>query len=380
MLVSTGKGLAAHLDVPLPYLLFRAQARYEEDLRGLQGIRGPVNPFAGPSAAKPGELFPAINDTPTAPRRLSGGLANSVRMASSTRQQTPLGVRGRLNSLGGPKKATSSSTLTLRAPLRKPRAALEPPSPSSSGSGESDTDEEATKAERAEKEHEMQEDLERKLQNLQLLMTNEALGFVRSAPRTGGSSILNGSKGKGLDRGRAAVPAYGTTSTRTPLSDSLRLGGLGLTPLATQQRPGPESTRSQSVSSASSPQGSIPSIPSPQSESQRTSPISIARPAKSSSPPALSPRSSRSVRYQALVGRTNISEQGSNHGSSASSFSDISGKCSLIVADASADTDPSGADRYESLIVGAGKRTLIEHTQRRFSDVSIPTPTDTAAY
>ncbi|KAI0787115.1 hypothetical protein BC629DRAFT_492842 [Irpex lacteus] len=35
------KGLASHLQVPLPYLLYRAQARYEEDLRGLQGFRLP---------------------------------------------------------------------------------------------------------------------------------------------------------------------------------------------------------------------------------------------------------------------------------------------------------------------------------------------------
>ena len=41
-----------------------------------------------------------------------------------------------------------------------------------------------------------------------------------------------------------------------------------------------------------------------------------------------------------------------------------------IFADASAGTDPSGADRYESLIIGAGKRTLIQYPQRRFPDVS----------
>lgn len=338
MLTSTGKGLAEHLDVPLPFLLYRAQARYEEDLRGLQGIGGLANPFGALGIGKPSEPFPGAGDRPGNPRRSSGGLAASVKLSTSVRQSppTPLAVRGRLNSLGARGKAISSSTLTLRAPLRRPaRAALSPPSRASSESG-SDTDEDVVKAERAEREQERQAELEAKLANLQLLMTDDALGLVRrrsGGPQLGSSSRLSSSRMSFMDRGR---PATAAALPRTSPSDSLRLGRASIAPLTQVQDhrpvPGPSSARSQSVSSASSPHGSIPSIPSPTSESQRVSPISMPgrHAAKSSSPPAVSPRSGRSVRYQALVGRTNASEQGSNYGSTASSFSDISGAYSRV--------------------------------------------------
>jgi len=92
-------------------------------------------------------------------------------------------------------------------------------------------------------------------------------------------------------------------------------------------RGGELSSRSQSVSSTSSPQGSMSSsMPSPPPESQ--SPVSRhISSSKSSSPAAVSPRSARgqsNMRYTPMVGMANASDQGSNHGSSASSFSDIS--------------------------------------------------------
>jgi hypothetical protein len=151
---------------------------------------------------------------------------------------------------------------------------------------------------------EEQEALDKKLKHLTKLITGDALGFVRS-PRPQG-------KGKEIDRGRTPPRA---------MQRSFRGGEL--------------SSRSQSVSSASSPQGSIPSIPSPPPESQSQSPISRhLSPSKSSSPPTVSPRSVRGqshMRYGPMVGRT-VSEQGSNHGSSASSFSDISGRCSRLLS------------------------------------------------
>jgi hypothetical protein len=93
------------------------------------------------------------------------------------------------------------------------------------------------------------------------------------------------------------------------------------------------SSRSQSASSTNSPQGSIPSIPSPPPEARSTLRRHMS-PGKSSSPPAISPGSAHGqphIRYGGLVGMaTHGSDTTSNHGSSASSFSDISGNFSLV--------------------------------------------------
>jgi hypothetical protein len=221
--------------------------------------------------------------------------------ASPGRLPTPLGVRARLNSLSAnsprPKKATSSSTLTVQGNVR-PLAPIRPTSPSSSEKTDSD-DEDALREEDAERDAEEQEALDRKLQHLQKMMTNDTLGLVSAArPRD---------KGKAVDRGRVGV---------------------------VPQRLDTLSSRSASQSVSSSPQGSIPDIPSPPSGSQPHSPISRHMSSKSSSPPAVSPRSALGQshrRYGPLVDRT-VSEQGSSHGGSeASSFSDISGELLLLL-------------------------------------------------
>jgi hypothetical protein len=255
---------------------------------------------------------------------------------------TPLSVRARLNSLNSqatrPKKATSSSTITLRGQIpRKANTSLHPPSPSNSGSGSSDESEaEALKAEEAEKAAEEDSALERRIKDLERMVTNENLGLVQS--------VQYKSKGKHIDRGRASLSA----SKKLPLPDGLRID-----PNLVH-----EPMRSHSVSSADSPQGSVPSIPSPPPESQRSSPISIQHrlsPGKSSSPPAVSPRSVRGMHYQALV-RANTAEHGSAHGSSASSFSDLSGESlqRLLIA-------CSRLSRCISLVKCVGERSIVQH-------------------
>jgi hypothetical protein len=298
----TGKGLAAHLEVPLPYLLYRAQTRYEEDLRGLQDIRGALGPPSTQTTGKAAEDISIKGERPSAVRRASSQMAGS-RLSSSSRLSTPLGVRARLNSLGNnsqrPKKATSSSTLTVQG-TKKILEPLPPTSPSSSEGSSDSSDEEAAKEE-TERHLEEQEALEKKLKDLQNMMTNDALGFVNT-PSKG--------KGKTADRGRFGIaPQRPSHSVRQ--TDEL-------------------SSRSQSISSTSSPQGSIPSIPSPPPEPPH-SPISRhLSVGKSSSPPTISARSARGqshLRHGKLVSRTtSLSEHGSNNGSSASSFSDLSGR------------------------------------------------------
>jgi len=214
-------------------------------------------------------------------------------------------VRARLSSLGNsparfPKKASSSSTLTLQGPAKKKSITQLRPATPSSSEGTDSEEEEAAKEEDADRKLEEQDALDKKLKNLQRLITGDALGLISSSRPKG--------KGKEVDRGRVPIPSAGALQ-RSFRGDEL-------------------SSRSQSVSSASSPHGSIPSMPSPPPESQSQSPISRhLSSSKSSSPPAISPRSARgqsNMRYGPMVGRANVSEQGSNQGSSASSFSDIS--------------------------------------------------------
>lgn len=232
--------------------------------------------------------------------------------SSSRRLSTPLGVRARLNSLGNnsprPKKATSSSTLTVQG-SRKPHVPLRPTSPSSSEGTDSE-DEAAMKEEDADRAAEEQEALDRKLQHLQNIMTNDALGLV-SAPNSR-------PKGKAVERGRAGPLSPGSRS----MVDSYRRDTLS------------SRSTSNSLSSASSPQGSIPDIPSPPGDSQPHSPIRRhLSTSKSSSPPTVSPRSAIGQphrRYGPLVDRS-MSEQESSQGSEASSFSDLSGDVKLCL-------------------------------------------------
>jgi len=293
------KGLATHLEVPLPYLLYRVNARFQEEIRGLKDIQGALSPSGSQPPTKPFEAGLLPEKSPTAghtPTRLN----TSSRFTASGRLATPVSVRARLTSLGSnsprPKKATSSSTLTVQA-QKKTIAPLRPTTPSSSEGSDSE-DEAARKEEDADRDAEEQEALDRKLQQLQAMMTNDALGLVSSARPKG--------KGKGVDRGRAE-----------PLSQRSMVGSYRLDTLSSR-------SASHSVSSASSPQGSIPDIPSPPPESQPHSPIPRRLSAgKSSSPPTLSPRNALGQRYRPLVDRT-LSEHGSSHGSEASSFSDLS--------------------------------------------------------
>ncbi|KAJ7202789.1 hypothetical protein GGX14DRAFT_535961 [Mycena pura] len=301
------KGLAAHLEVPLPYLLYRVHARFQEELRGLQDIPGVLSPSSAQYPNKPFDDSPSI-ERPTVASRAASRLNGSDRMSPSGRLSTPLGVRARLNSLGSnsprPKKATSSSTLTVQE-HKKAHRPLSPTSASSEGTDSED--EEAKGEEEADRNAEEQEALDRKLKELQLMVTNETLGLVSAASRPGVSS-----KGKAREVSRGRLGSGTTPAGNSPM-----------------QRSFPRDSHSSplSVSSASSAHGSIPDIPSPPPDSQSHSPISRhLSPSKSSSPPALSPRSALGQshrRYGPLIERA-VSEQGSSHGSEASSFSDIS--------------------------------------------------------
>ncbi|KAI0328220.1 hypothetical protein GY45DRAFT_1355260 [Cubamyces sp. BRFM 1775] len=295
------KGLASHLQVPLPYLLYRAQARYEEDLRGLQGLglRNPAVPF--PSAPSPqranglAEYFPRVADPARPPllhrdsaharmgssNSATGAMGSTSGTVPGTSTLRPMGMRARLSSLGHarpptqlrspisaerngstlaaasrPMKISSSSTITLQGPKRT-RSPIRPLSPLSRGGSSSengadddmsdsdDEDEETRKEEEAEK----QEMLAQKLRDLERLMTKDALGLVADPARA-----------TGRQRGRVRPQSMASMS------------GASLSSLGGQRSPSDSRSHDhQSLSSASvdSPQESIRSIPSPPANALR---------------------------------------------------------------------------------------------------------------
>ncbi|KAG6900434.1 hypothetical protein C0993_010822 [Termitomyces sp. T159_Od127] len=299
------KGLATHLEVPLPYLLYRVNARFQEEIRGLKDIQGVLSPSGSQPPSRPFDTGTSTEKSPTATRPENRLLVGDKSKRLST---TPLGVRARLNSLGHsslkPRKAMSSSTLTLQGQKNIPPSGLRPTTPPSSEDTDSE-DEALRKEEEADRDAEEQEILDRKLQKLQEIITNEGLGLVSSSrPRT---------KGTGINRSRLGQGSMTGSYKPDGLSSSSSV-----------------SASHHSLSSASSPQGSIPDIPSPPPESQPYRSIqrrlSVS---KSSSPPALSPRNALGQRFRPLVDRTS-SAHSSNHGSEASSFSDLSGALHLV--------------------------------------------------
>ena len=291
--------LAARLDVPLPYLLYRAQVRYEHDLRGLQVIKGSLSPQTAHDGPPNEEGSPDdAGDLPSFPRRISGaGRRDSLsKLSTSIRLTTPLGVRARLNSLSSnsPSRAnrpSSSSVLTLRS-HRRDQTTFRPASPLSS---ESESDGEYERREEAERRLEEQEALDKKLKTLQILLTGDNVGLVSSISEHGKAN-------------EQQTPGHGRVAPSPPP----QRGRMDTS----------ASSRSQSISSASSPRGSIPSMPSPSSES----PQSLRSPANPAGPSTTIPpgqtKTQPVMRYGPSVKATT--------NSSTSSFSDLSGSYSFL--------------------------------------------------
>lgn len=271
-------------------------------------------PSAQPSASSPqranvpAEYFPRIPD-PTRPplphsdsahpRLGSSSSAATGALSSGTVPGTstirpPIGVRARLSSLGQAhgralaqlrspiatdpvqsplsansagypcprptKKVSSSSTLTLQGPKKTRSPLLRPLSSTSSragsssdgGGGEDDTSDEEDSEDEARKEEEIekQESLARKLKELEKLMTKDALGLVAEPTAPSPSRLsANGTAGsKSRGRVRPSLTHESTSSPRGPRNYS---------------RSRSQSHQSLSSASVDSPNGSIPSIPSP---------------------------------------------------------------------------------------------------------------------
>jgi len=281
--------------------MYRAQVRYEEDLRGLQAAMAePITqptaqPLAIPSPLRQEDKISHM----TPPNVSSVGIRTST--ASTPRQATPIGVRNRFtshlrsppalhSSHGSTSGTVSASTVTL---THRPAAAmpghspthLRPISPPESRSA-SETEDEGERQD----EIDDPEAIRKRLKDLERMMTSNVLGFARVKPTL-----------------KAPDPSSSVIRT-SPCNDTASGG---------------ETTSAQS---------SIPSIPSPP-ESQLQPPQHMPqhnppgssqtgrRLQQSRSPPQSPPQQ---VVRNKMVGKQPL-PKGSNHGSSASSFSDISG-------------------------------------------------------
>ncbi len=280
--------------------MYRAQVRYEEDLRGLQAAMAEpiVQPIAQPLTIPSPRRQEDKGSNITPPNLSSVGIRTST--ASTPRQATPIGVRNRFNShlrsppaLHSSHRSTSgnvsASTVTL---THRPAAAmpghspthLRPMSPPESRSP-SETEDEGEQQD----EPDDPEAIRKRLKDLERMMTSNVLGFARPKPTM-------------------KAPDPSSSVIRTSPRNDTTSGG--------------ETTSAQS---------SIPSIPSPP-ESQLQPPQHTPmhnshgssqtgrRPQQSRSPPQSPPQQ---VVRNKMVGKP--LPKGSNHGSSTSSFSDISG-------------------------------------------------------
>lgn len=293
-------GLSAHLEVPLPFLMYRAQVRYEEDLRGLQGNLGAsILPTPGTPRPtiqtklpdkKPNSLSlrsPLLGLRTSQPAPLSRGStpAGTPRNRLATLHKSPLGLQGSQMSplltsnsalLDRPAstRPLPSSPLTIRRPPTPPS----PQSPASSSSENNDSERE---------KEENRQQVDRQLKQLEKMMSSQLLGFAR--PKTDGKN-----------------------------KEKLTLSMVR------------ESQRSEDRTSSAS--SSIPSIPSPPPDKRAgafalsSTPRGIPRnsaPAGNTQVARSPPHSpSNQVLRNKMLGKH--TDRVSNQGSSASSFSDIS--------------------------------------------------------
>ena len=261
----------------------------------------------------------------------------------------PLGVRARLSSLGSvqavarsrklsnisnnaAKRILSSSTATLQGPKRA-REVIRPlsptsshPSPVDSATPDASSEDESDSNDDQQRKIEEQETLRLKLENLQKLMTADALGLVASPTRMSASRYSDNGKWRERDR-----PLSSSSSGHLPRLDTLAM---------TRKHDANDTPSHHSLSStgANSPQGSIPSIPSPPPEPSnrytRQTPLQtrvLAQPDNSTSlPPTLShdnalghTTSKPSQTEGGSKASSSRSERSSEIGSSASSIEEL---------------------------------------------------------
>ncbi|GJJ07229.1 hypothetical protein Clacol_001429 [Clathrus columnatus] len=274
--------LSAHLQVPLPYLLYRAQVRYEEDLRTLQDVRTTLtgsNSLA--TANRTTETERPNSSLPV--RNLTGGVTSSLR------RYTPINGRIRTPSHKLTHQETIPSMIVQPTQNTPNRIAT----PESSGSDEEEMDAMEEETRKLEEE----EAVGRRLKELEKMINSDTLGFVR-APKPPSRINLGSSQDQ----------------TRSQLAESVRRE---------------DSVAGTSESSVASPQGSIPSIPSTPTESRSPTGSSALSSVQATTTlpqnhQPQSPSQAQSSRHNSRRGFPRSTQHANSQGSAASSFSDLS--------------------------------------------------------
>ncbi|KAG8949247.1 hypothetical protein FRC04_008849 [Tulasnella sp. 424] len=410
-------GLSKHLGVPLPYLLYRTQLRFEEELRGLRDVGTSGLQLPGPSTQGatglqlyPTDRLPKVESTQrvsnnNTPSNLSLPVAQTPSLRSAgtsaaptpTRFATPVPPRIATGRPTGPSESTM--TLTQR-PSMVPLSARGRGTPMSPPRYSEDTEASSSSVEEPREDDEPEQQLGRRLQDLAKLMNSGMLGFA-TQPRTpvlaeqpaeqrpffGRAPLApTGDKGKGREIMPPSRSAYITPASTVnpspvprgrPVPASLISTATAKsqfttsTSTATRTDSRSHSQQHSSSSSISETRSAVGSIPSITSLPQSRSPTRSSSAAASSASPVPSTGQSRSpslasspprpppVQQQAMLNRhlkklsldaassssasdappaafgarmplrqstrTRTSERGgSAHGSSPSSFSDIS--------------------------------------------------------
>ena len=178
-----GQVLSTRLDVPLPYLLHRAQARYEQDLRRLQDIKPVVSTAAPPRALME-------DNRPSLSRRISSNnnhLESGSASTIITKRPPPLGLerptllRSAPSSSRNPTTPSATRLATLPSLPASQRLAA-PVFQSTSSSSSSSSSESGAEGEE-ERTKEQQVDMGRKLKELERLIGSGTLGFARPPNR-----------------------------------------------------------------------------------------------------------------------------------------------------------------------------------------------------
>ncbi|KAJ1308370.1 hypothetical protein OPQ81_004078 [Rhizoctonia solani] len=327
-------GLSAQLDVPVPYLIYRAQVKYEQDLKGLQGIRqtqpatSPVDDrpsFGSPQKTRNLLSSPTITSPALVRRMSSSGAIGSRWSRGSASTHTIIQPPG-------PRMARLNPVLT---PLRTATGS-KPSTPSSGQSTPSMTDSEEAKRD-AQKEEADQ--LAEKLKELQKRMGSGYFGFVRPndskspAPSITASQTRSQSQlGSQIRSQSASQNRSQATRSQTATMSASRMQRSLTTPTGAAMVA--DSGTTTSASASMSQRDSIPDIPSPASDSRARLPMRVTQRATSVGTTHRSPSAVSEAQERGPVGRTRAQDAGSGQVSSASSFSDISDMSASALEDA----------------------------------------------
>lgn len=320
-----GQSLAARLVVPLPYLLYKTQARYEEDLRKIHEVKPIMSdaPLHRRALSEDGKRIPTLS------RRTSSRAETIVTLPRSPRNLDKIV----LPNLSSSRVQYAGTTTAVRSPTTLKNGAsgsavvskaLSTSSPSSETDSESIEDE-------GERKNEEREDVNRKLKELAKLVKSDGFGFAAGPSKDHRLSSGGAASGKGKEKQKehmevpclSDVPETGESGREEepespPTTDSTSAGAHRRPQMAVKVA-APRTSRFS--------RDAIPSMPSSSSHSPSESPGRVAN--------AYHPYEQTNLRTKPIPPRLEGEMQRhrslSSQGSQASSFSDLSGQCRCAI-------------------------------------------------